>query len=88
MMKISKKVAIIFALLILGVIIVGIIIWHNNCEGKAKVYVSNWNGKDNRYAICQTNDENESKQTMVNVGQDFIQPKVWMILKKKIPKIL
>ena len=25
--------------------------------------------------------KNESKQTMVNVGQDFIQPKVWMILK-------
>lgn len=65
-MKISKKIAIIFALLILGVIIVGIIIWHNNSEGKANVYVSNWNGKDNRYAICQTNDE---KRIKTNYGE-------------------
>ena len=65
-MKISKKMAIIFALLILGVIIVGIIIWHNNSEEETNVYVSNWNGKDNRYAICQTNDE---KRIKTNYGE-------------------
>lgn len=86
-MKVNKKITIICTLVVLIAVIAGVII-RLNSEGKANVYVSNWNGKDNRYAICQTNDEKRSKQTMVNVGQDFIQPKVWMILKKKIPKIL
>ena len=30
------------------------------------MYVSNWNGKDNRYAICQTNDE---KRIKTNYGE-------------------
>ena len=73
-MKVNKKITIICTLVVLIAVIAGVII-RLNSEGKANVYVSNWNGKDNRYA-------------MVNVGQDFIQPKVWMILKNKIPKIL
>ena len=84
-MKVNKKITIICTLVVLIAVIAGVII-RLNSEGKANVYVSNWNGKDNRYAICQTNDE---KRIKTNYGeQDFIQPKVWMILKKKIPKIL
>lgn len=86
MMKISKKVAIIFALLILGVIIVGIIIWHNNCEGKAKVYVSNWNGKDNRYAICQTNDEKRIKTNYGECWTRFYSTKSLDDFEKENPK--
>ncbi len=86
MMKISKKVAIIFALLILGVIIVGIIIWHNNCEGKANVYVSNWNGKDNRYAICQTNDEKRIKTNYGECWTRFYSTKSLDDFEKENPK--
>lgn len=86
MMKISKKVAIIFALLILGVIIVGIIIWHNNCEGKANVYVSNWNGKDNRYAICQTNDEKRIKTNYGECWTRFYSTKSLNDFEKENPK--
>lgn len=86
MMKMSKKVAIIFALLILGVIIVGIIIWHNNCEGKAKVYVSNWNGKDNRYAICQTNDEKRIKTNYGECWTRFYSTKSLDDFEKENPK--
>lgn len=85
-MKISKKIAIIFALLILGVIIVGIIIWHNNCEGKAKVYVSNWNGKDNRYAICQTNDEKRIKTNYGECWTRFYSTKSLDDFEKENPK--
>ena len=64
-MKVNKKITIICTLVVLIAVIAGVII-RLNSEGKANVYVSNWNGKDNRYAICQTNDE---KRIKTNYGE-------------------
>ena len=43
-MKVNKKITIICILVVLVAVIAGVII-RLNSEGKANVYVSNWNGK-------------------------------------------
>lgn len=53
--KSFKKTAIILVaiVLLISLATVFVVIFNNN--KKQKVYVSNWDGTDNRYAICEIN---------------------------------